>query len=197
MSGFAVETAHDLAHGYNSSTARREKNRRTFYSRRFFPTRPSAGVLSKNHTALHYFLAAAGSACVVLSPSDPGALCIFVLQHMPFSCPAPSCSLSPCWPLQETALFRHRLEELSPAEMGKFIPEQGLFFEVVTPDRKAALRSKLLAIPGAQLMEFDRTTYYRIPFWQAVDLIGKRQVRRAPYRAPTLWWPVPNIRYPS
>lgn len=60
--------------------------------------------------------------------------------------------------------------------MGKFIPEQGLFFEVVTPDRKAALRSKLLAVQGAPVMEFDRTTYYRIPFWQAVDLIGKRQV---------------------
>ncbi|CAM9128454.1 unnamed protein product [Ectocarpus sp. 12 AP-2014] len=77
---------------------------------------------------------------------------------------------------QETALFRHRLEELSPAEMSKFIPEHGLFFEVVTPERKAALRSKLLSIPAAPVMEFDRTTYYRIPFWQASDLIGKRQV---------------------
>lgn len=61
--------------------------------------------------------------------------------------------------------------------MGKFIPEQGLFFEVVSADRKASLRSKLLSVPGAPVLEFDRTTYYRIPFWQAVDLIGKRQVK--------------------
>ena len=38
-------------------------------------------------------------------------------------------------------------------------------------------RSKLQAIQGAPHMDFDRTTYYKIPFWQAADLIGKRQVK--------------------
>lgn len=37
-------------------------------------------------------------------------------------------------------------------------------------------RSQLLSMPGAGV-EFDRTTYYKIPFWQAADLIGKRQAR--------------------
>lgn len=78
--------------------------------------------------------------------------------------------------MQETALFRHRLEELSSDEMDSFIKEQGLFFESVDTERKAALRSKLLSIPGAPQLGFEGTTYYRIPFWQAADLIGKRQV---------------------
>lgn len=60
--------------------------------------------------------------------------------------------------------------------MDSFIKEQGLFFEGVDSDRKAALRSKLLSIQGAPQLGFDGTTYYRIPFWQAADLIGKRQV---------------------
>eukprot|EP00752_Nemacystus_decipiens_P014280 g12700.t1 len=77
---------------------------------------------------------------------------------------------------QETALFRHRLEELSTDEMDSFIKEQGLFFEGVDAERKAALRSKLLSIPGAPQLGFEGTTYYRIPFWQAADLIGRRQV---------------------
>ena len=41
---------------------------------------------------------------------------------------------------QETALFKHRLEELSPAEMGKFILQHGLSFEVVDSKRRTALR---------------------------------------------------------
>lgn len=101
---------------------------------------------------------------------------------LPPSLPPPPLPPSPPPLFKETALFRHRLEELSPAEMSKFIPEHGLFFEVVTSERKAALRSKLLSIPAAPMMEFDRTTYYRIPFWQASDLIGKRQVRFARVR---------------
>ncbi|CAN0538252.1 unnamed protein product, partial [Laminaria digitata] len=34
----------------------------------------------------------------------------------------------------------------------------------------------LQSIQGSLLADVDRTTYYKIPFWQAVDLIGKRQV---------------------
>ncbi|CAM9633205.1 unnamed protein product [Choristocarpus tenellus] len=79
---------------------------------------------------------------------------------------------------QETALFRHRLEELNPIEMGKFIQQNGLSFEVVDANVKNNLRSKLLSVPGAPVQEFDRTGYYRVPFWQASDLIGNRQVRR-------------------
>lgn len=42
--------------------------------------------------------------------------------------------------MQETALFRYRLEELSPAEMGSFILDHGLSLEVVSHERKTAIR---------------------------------------------------------
>ncbi|CAN0259731.1 unnamed protein product, partial [Discosporangium mesarthrocarpum] len=92
-----------------------------------------------------------------------------------FFCP-PSNPLRCGSHVQETALFRYRLEELLPADMGKFIQQNGLSFKVVDNEVKASLRSKLLSVPGAPVQEYERTTYYKIPFWQAVDLIGSRQV---------------------
>lgn len=37
-------------------------------------------------------------------------------------------------------------------------------------------RSKLLMVPGTPVVDFEKATYYKIPFWQATDLVGNRQV---------------------
>lgn len=39
-------------------------------------------------------------------------------------------------------------------------------------------RSKLQSVHGTALLNVDKTTYYKIPFWQAVDLVGTRQVKQ-------------------
>jgi DNA primase large subunit len=77
---------------------------------------------------------------------------------------------------QECALFRHRLEELPPSGMTAFIRANGLDLEAVSREEKAAKKGMLLSVPDAPLLDFERTSYFKIPFTQAVDLIGSRSV---------------------
>ncbi len=67
---------------------------------------------------------------------------------------------------QECALFRFRLEELTPVGMAAFIRKNGLMLEAISPDEKASKKSLLLSVPGASVLDFDRTTYFKIPFTQ-------------------------------
>ncbi len=67
---------------------------------------------------------------------------------------------------QECALFRFRLEELTPVGMASFIRKNGLMLEAISADEKASKKSLLLSVPGASVLDFDRTTYFKIPFTQ-------------------------------
>jgi hypothetical protein len=106
------------------------------------------------------------------------------------------------WFLQhESALFKHRLQQLSSEEVARFTKANGLDFEVVSADEKARVAQQLQTVGlinasgatgsaggggagggggGGGLMGgvvgFDSTTYYKIPFTQALDLVSKRQV---------------------
>ncbi|CAM9610744.1 unnamed protein product, partial [Phaeothamnion confervicola] len=80
---------------------------------------------------------------------------------------------------QESALFKHRVEDLGPRGMADFIQSNGLAFTVIDDDEKAAKRALLAAVPalpGTPLVDVMRTTYYKIRFEQAAALVGKRQV---------------------
>ncbi len=67
---------------------------------------------------------------------------------------------------QECALFRFRLEELTPVGMASFIRKNGLMLETISSDEKDSKKSFLLSIPGASMLDFERTTYFKIPFTQ-------------------------------
>jgi len=88
----------------------------------------------------------------------------------------------------ECHLFKHRLQQLSGDEISKFTKANGLDFEAVGSDEKQRVSYELQTVaslssqagPGgvmnggmAGAMAGD---FYKIPFTQALDLVGKRQV---------------------
>ena len=84
---------------------------------------------------------------------------------------------------QECHLFRHRLEKVantSTRNLHNFLAESDIQFDRVPDDEKQQLREFLLSIPdGSKTIsptEFVSTTYFKIPFLQALDLIQFRQV---------------------
>ena len=75
---------------------------------------------------------------------------------------------------QECALFKHRLGQLSGSQLSQFLGAHGLHFEEV-PEDEVDARSHLLGkIVGNSVS--GAATYYRVPFVEAVDLIGRREV---------------------
>jgi DNA primase large subunit len=70
--------------------------------------------------------------------------------------------------IQETALFRHRIEGLSSIQhLTKHLHQ-------ISAGQKESLREKLLTVGTMSPAEFAATSYYAIPFTQAIDLIKGR-----------------------
>ena len=75
---------------------------------------------------------------------------------------------------QECALFKHRLGTLSGPQLGLFLSANGLKFEEVS-DADVDARSVALA-KISKTGDGGAAGYYRVPFVEAIDLIGRREV---------------------
>lgn len=97
--------------------------------------------------------------------------------------------------IQECALLKYRLDYLDDSQREQFMNENQLHFDIVGDREKDLLKDKLMGLAGVnESSVFIRTTYYRyllccelphpqiiisfgrIPFVQALSLIGGRQV---------------------
>ena len=77
---------------------------------------------------------------------------------------------------QECALFRHRLSRLRGDGFARFLREHGLRFEEVPDSERDARVSSLARIKNYENVPAQTATYYRVPFLEAIDLIGRREV---------------------
>lgn len=77
---------------------------------------------------------------------------------------------------QECALFRHRLSRLRGDSFARFLREHGLKFEEVPDADRDARIASLNRIKNYENIPAATATYYRVPFLEAVDLIGRREV---------------------
>jgi DNA primase large subunit len=84
---------------------------------------------------------------------------------------------------QETFLFKYQLEKIADAErqgLQSFLDMNKLHFETVPDDEKKRLSPLLLSISSIDLkvnsaMDVANTTYFKIPFQDATDLVARRQ----------------------
>jgi len=80
----------------------------------------------------------------------------------------------------ETALFRHRLEKYShacvAADMESMSSRLNVELTVVSDEEKMKHREDIIGSGSATVMEFQSSTFYKIPFLQALDLIRSRSV---------------------
>jgi len=74
---------------------------------------------------------------------------------------------------QECQLFQFRLDKIANAQLLPHVLAKysNANMQRLSQDEKLQLQSKLMADPR----EFFKTTYYKIPFTQALDLVAKRQ----------------------
>ncbi|RYG65805.1 hypothetical protein EON64_11170 [archaeon] len=77
---------------------------------------------------------------------------------------------------QECALFKHRLDELADEERAQFMYDNGLQYDRVDPSEKRRLEDKLIDIGGVTTASFPATHFYKVPFAQALALLGSRAV---------------------
>ena len=77
---------------------------------------------------------------------------------------------------QECALFRHRLSRLRGDSFARFLREHGLKFEEVPDADRDARIASLNRIKNYENIPAATATYYRVPFLEALDLIGRREV---------------------
>ena len=90
---------------------------------------------------------------------------------------------------QECALFRHRLEKVmnNPKAFRMFLENVSITFDRIDYAEKERLRDKLMACPTGEpsekgsvthfsLDDFATTSFYKVPFLQALDLVKFRLV---------------------
>mmetsp|Transcript_19050 Transcript_19050/g.38484 ORF Transcript_19050/g.38484 Transcript_19050/m.38484 type:complete len:485 (+) Transcript_19050:62-1516(+) len=77
---------------------------------------------------------------------------------------------------QETALLKYRLDHLSNEERAIFMGENGMEFEVLTDAEKFARKEVLVGLSNVNQVSFLSTTYYKVPFQQALTLVAGRSV---------------------
>lgn len=78
---------------------------------------------------------------------------------------------------QECALFKRRLERLDDVQDRKeFMSTNGLKFDIATNDQRNDRRDFLIGLAGVTEALFLNTVFYKIPFQQALSLIGHRLV---------------------
>lgn len=77
---------------------------------------------------------------------------------------------------QECMLFKNRLDNMSDEDRERFMITNGLRFDSVSDAEKHARMHKLVNLAGVNENNFGRTSFYRVPFVQALSLIGNRSV---------------------
>lgn len=77
----------------------------------------------------------------------------------------------------ECHLFRHRCEKATSSSRGTqfFLSKSGAQFELLSEKEKIKSREFLLSFPDANPATFATTTYFKIPFLQALELVRTRQ----------------------
>lgn len=76
----------------------------------------------------------------------------------------------------ECALFKHRLEKLSDEQRRDFMAQNGLSYEQVSDKERGERADKLGGLAGVSEMRVLSTTFYKIPYAQALSLISSRSV---------------------
>ncbi len=91
---------------------------------------------------------------------------------------------------QESHLFRWRLEELDPEAVSAFVGHEGLAYPLVSARERSELLSELLSVALAGVssrgvgaaeeralsMEVMKSAFYKVPFIEALELVGRRRV---------------------
>lgn len=77
---------------------------------------------------------------------------------------------------QELWLFKARLDYLDNDKRTQFMEEHGFKFDPVSKEDKRAKKHKLMGLAGTNEKNFESTEFYKVPFLQALQLIGPRQV---------------------
>ncbi len=77
---------------------------------------------------------------------------------------------------QECSLFKNRLDLMTDEERQMFMAQNGLHFDIISEEDKKRRSEKLIGLSDVTEGSFIRTTFYRIPFVQALQLIGTRSV---------------------
>jgi DNA primase large subunit len=76
----------------------------------------------------------------------------------------------------ETVLFKYRLDRLSDEEREIFMVKNGLQFEMVSENEKNKLSYELRISSNLTELQFERALFYKVPFLQALSLVGNRTV---------------------
>lgn len=77
---------------------------------------------------------------------------------------------------QECSLMKYRLDSLSDEERADFMLSNGMGFDPVPNDEKMARREKLVELAGVTPVSLLKTTFYKVPFQQALSLVASRSV---------------------
>lgn len=78
--------------------------------------------------------------------------------------------------LQETHLFKARMDYLGDEECQLFMAKNGMRFDTVSAEEKAAKEHKLKGLVGVNDNNFYASVFYKVPFLQALPLIAPRHV---------------------
>jgi DNA primase large subunit len=76
----------------------------------------------------------------------------------------------------ECTLFKFRLEKLSDAQRREFMAQNGLSYEQVSDKERTERQEKLAGLAGVAELKIFSTTFYKVPFQQALQLISSRSV---------------------
>ena len=82
------------------------------------------------------------------------------------------------WFLQnETELFKYRFTNNPPADMGRWLADNGLRYEAISRDERESIKDKLVEMAKCRREEFsEHAEYYKVRFEEVVDLIRQRRV---------------------
>lgn len=78
--------------------------------------------------------------------------------------------------MHETLLFKQRLEALEESERAVFMKQNGMRYQEVSSEEKSSKEHKLKGLAGITDRNFITAVYYKVPFLQALQLIGSRSV---------------------
>uniref|UniRef100_A0A7S3H1X7 DNA primase large subunit n=1 Tax=Spumella elongata TaxID=89044 RepID=A0A7S3H1X7_9STRA len=77
---------------------------------------------------------------------------------------------------QECSLMKYRLDSLSDEERASFMLSNGMDFDPVSNEEKNSRKDKLIDLAGVTSVSIIKTTFYKVPFQQALSLVSSRSV---------------------
>jgi len=77
---------------------------------------------------------------------------------------------------QECSLMKYRLDSLTDEQRADFMLSNGMGFDPVPNEEKMARKDKLVELAGVTPVSLLKTTFYKVPFQQALSLVASRSV---------------------